>query len=110
MMDRRWVWRYLLYWGRARECWEPRFGLAEVCLLGVFVACTPARGWAQSEPEAVSQEEPPSPALLEFLAEFGDLDQQTFDLIVFHGLQDASKQKNVNEERREDGEGEHEPQ
>jgi hypothetical protein len=32
----------------------------------------------------------PSEALLEFLAEFGDVDEETFQLIEFHALQDTA--------------------
>lgn len=32
----------------------------------------------------------PSEELLEFLAEFGDLDEETFKLIEYHALQDSA--------------------
>jgi len=44
---------------------------------------------------AIGEEQPasaPSSELLEFLAEFGELDEQTFELIVFHGLDDYQKE------------------
>lgn len=37
------------------------------------------------------QQEYPSEELLEFLADFGALDNETYELIEFHALQDAQK-------------------
>ncbi len=50
-------------------------------------------GGAEADEVAQPQTVAPAPELLEFLAEFGQLDKQTFELIVFHGLDDADKQR-----------------
>lgn len=56
--------------------------------LSVPISMHATMGFAE-ETEA----EVPSTALLEFLAEFGALDEPTFELIVIHGLDDADKTK-----------------
>ena len=58
-------------------------------MVGVSAVMMAATVVAEDSPEMVA----PSPELLEFLAEFGHLDEQTFELIVFHGLDDADKQQ-----------------
>ena len=49
---------------------------------------------------ALAQEVTPAPSLelLEFLAEFGDIDAETFDVIEYHAQQDAKPERSVDSE------------
>ncbi len=47
------------------------------------------KSWAENK----VAEEPLSKEFLEFLAEFGEVEDETFDVILHHGLEDAEKQK-----------------
>ena len=49
---------------------------------------------------ALAQEVTPAPSLelLEFLAEFGDIDAETFDVIEYHAQQDAKPEPRIESE------------
>jgi hypothetical protein len=44
---------------------------------------------AQAQTDTNQQLEVPSRELLEFLLEYGDIDQESFELVVFHGQRDS---------------------
>lgn len=48
----------------------------------------------------------PSAAMLEFLAQFEDVDDETFELLVEHGLRDHKKQDNQQQQEEPHGEDE----
>ncbi|WP_317931024.1 hypothetical protein [Halioxenophilus sp. WMMB6] len=65
-----------------------------VKFLLLFLLVWPSRHLLASENENnVLVEKPPPASLLEMLADFGDVDDETFELIVFHGLDDYQKQQ-----------------
>lgn len=52
-------------------------------------------------PEAIDDNGQPSAELLAFLAEFGDVDEQTFELLLYHGLQDSQESAKSSEQSGE---------
>ncbi len=56
------------------------------CLL--CVVCSGRAVGAQPSP---NDDDLPSVELLEFLAEWGEVEQETFDAVVYHGRQDAAQ-------------------
>jgi len=58
------------------------FGLLLSTTLPVFAQETDNKGHAEPYPSA---------ELLEFLADFGGLDEQTYNLIEYHALQDSTR-------------------
>jgi hypothetical protein len=58
---------------------------------------------AQQTPETESNEAYPSEQLLEFLADFGEIDEQTFELIEYHALQrDRQESRQKPQEKSDD--------
>ncbi|MDX1587445.1 MAG: hypothetical protein R3296_00780 [Oleiphilaceae bacterium] len=63
------------------------FRIVLLTLLCLYLAGSPpARAGNASE-------DTPSAAMLEFLAEFEDMDDETFELLVEHGVRDARKHR-----------------
>lgn len=62
--------------------------LAVVLILWLFLLSPTLAQNSQHESELSTTY--PSEELLEFLADFGDIDDQTFDLIEFHAQQDTA--------------------
>ena len=48
---------------------------------------------------ASSREQAPDEELLEFLAEFGATDEETFEVIMYHGVEDAAMPMKQDEKR-----------
>ena len=48
---------------------------------------------------ASRQEQAPDEELLEFLAEFGATDEETFEVIMYHGVEDAAMPMKQDEKR-----------
>jgi len=49
--------------------------------------------------DASSREQAPDEELLEFLAEFGATDEETFEVIMYHGVEDAAMPMKQDEKR-----------
>jgi len=91
----------------------PRLALTTICLLAFFVAQgvqnaanadEVAAGKPTKEENTAasknSRSDKADKELLEFMSEFSDLDDSSFDLMIYHGVEDAK------EEKSEDDEGE----
>lgn len=73
------------------------FALLSVCLTGPLHA-----GEDSSPEEKREKQDRPSAEMLAFLAEFEDVDDETFELLVEHGLRDHRKQRNQHENQSDD--------
>lgn len=72
-----------------------------LAMTGLLVPLLPAGAIAQDERDPLAQRDSPSRELLEFLVEYGDTDEDSFELIVFHAKRD-SKAGNEQEQPRVD--------
>ncbi len=52
--------------------------------------------YAQADAKQQHENDIPDREMLEFLADYGDTDDETFDLIIFHGKQDSDKAVSAN--------------
>ena len=69
-----------------------------VCGLAISMpASTQEDGFSIVEKD-VEQSEIPEAELLEFLAEFAGIDDETFELVVYHGVEDAEESADEKEE------------
>lgn len=59
-----------------------------VAITGLVVQLLQPQAMAQSDREPLADGDSPSRELLEFLIEYGDSDNESFDIMVFHGKQD----------------------
>lgn len=71
------------------------FKLKGFACLSLFMLTTADAQQSDQQP-ATTQ---PSKQLLEFLADFGAVDQQTYELIEYHALQDSHNEKEKEQEK-----------
>ena len=55
----------------------------------------------KTEKNSLGSATSPSLALLEFMADFDDIDDQTFELILLHGIQDSDRTEQSKTSKRE---------
>ncbi len=70
-------------------------------LAGLLFCCAPA-GAQQKSPPPPAGDEPPSLELLEFLADFGAIDEQTWQLLEYHAQRDLENTPKAEEAEDED--------